>query len=50
LDKAGKILDLGCGIGANTQYLIERGYHVLSADYSREALKSIERLQPITPA
>ena len=26
------ILDLGCGTGANTQYLAERGFRVLSAD------------------
>lgn len=40
------ILDLGCGIGADTAYLIERGYKVLSADYSREALSSIHEHIP----
>lgn len=35
------ILDLGCGLGANTLYLKERGYNVLAADFSEEALKSI---------
>lgn len=37
-----EILDLGCGIGADTLYLIERGYNVLSCDFSKEALKSIQ--------
>lgn len=44
--KNGDFLDLGCGMGANTQYLLERGYSVLSADYSREGLKSIEQFIP----
>lgn len=38
-----EILDLGCGIGADTLYLIERGFHVLSCDFSDEALKSIQK-------
>lgn len=41
-NKDTEILDLGCGIGADTLYLIERGYNVLSCDFSNEALKSIE--------
>lgn len=36
------ILDLGCGNGANTYYLINQGYHVLSVDYAKEALKNID--------
>lgn len=36
------ILDLGCGIGADTLYLIERGYNVLSCDFSKEALKNVQ--------
>lgn len=36
-------LDLGCGTGADTRWLLDHGYSVLSADYSREALRSIER-------
>lgn len=45
LKKAGKsvVLDLGCGTGADTQYLVERGYNVLAADYSRSALRSIQK-------
>lgn len=41
-NKYNEILDLGCGIGADTLYLIERGYNVLSCDFSTEALKSIQ--------
>ena len=41
-NKTNEILDLGCGIGADTLYLIERGYNVLSCDFSNEALKSIQ--------
>ena len=41
-NKDNEILDLGCGIGADTLYLIERGYNVLSCDFSNEALKSIQ--------
>ena len=41
-NKPSEILDLGCGVGADTLYLIERGYNVLSCDFSKEALKSVE--------
>ena len=36
------ILDLGCGNGANTLYLIERRYQVLSVDYALEALQNVK--------
>lgn len=45
-NKDNEILDLGCGIGADTLYLLERGYNVLSCDFSVEALKSIENNIP----
>ncbi len=45
-NKKNEILDLGCGIGADTLYLIERGYNVLSCDFSNEALKSIQKNIP----
>lgn len=41
-NKDREILDLGCGIGADTLYLLERGYDVLSCDFYNEALKSIQ--------
>lgn len=43
LNKNKEILDLGCGIGADTLYLIERGYDVLSCDVSKEALVNVEK-------
>lgn len=32
------ILELGCGVGLDARYLIERGYRVIATDYSHEAL------------
>ncbi len=42
-NKNEEILDLGCGIGADTLYLIERGFNVLSCDFSKDALESINK-------
>ena len=36
-----KFLDLGCWNGADTLYLVERGYKVISVDYSKEAVNNI---------
>ena len=41
-NKDNEILDLGCVTDADTLYLIERGYKVLSCDFSKEALKSVK--------
>jgi len=35
------VIDLGCGIGNDTLYLTERGFNVISCDYSIEALKRL---------
>ena len=35
------ILDLGCGEGNDTLYLIEKGYKVISLDYSKESLNIV---------
>lgn len=45
-NKEEEILDLGCGIGADTLYLLERGYKVLSCDFSVNALRSIKKHIP----
>ncbi len=41
-----EILDLGCGNGADTLYLITKKYKVLSCDFSKEALKNIKENIP----
>lgn len=35
------IIDLGCGSGNDTLYLIERGYEVISCDFSEKALEKL---------
>jgi SAM-dependent methyltransferase len=42
------IIDLGCGFGNDTLYLYERGFKVISCDYSIEALNRLKYfiLQP----
>ena len=35
------IIDLGCGFGNDTLYLSEKGFKVISCDYSQEALKRL---------
>ena len=40
------IIDLGCGTGADTLYLKERGYSVLSVDSSDEALAIVKNKIP----
>jgi SAM-dependent methyltransferase len=35
------IVDLGCGFGNDTLYLCQKGYRVISCDFSREALKKV---------
>ncbi|WP_094606727.1 hypothetical protein SPSIL_011480 [Sporomusa silvacetica DSM 10669] len=44
------IIDLGCGFGNDTLYLCERGYKVISCDFSDEALKRLESFinEPVT--
>lgn len=41
-----EIIDLGAGIGADTLYLSEKGYKVISCDYSEEALKILKESIP----
>lgn len=38
----GKALDLGCGLGQYTKYLLNKGFDVISADISIEALNNLK--------
>lgn len=40
------IVDLGCGLGNNTRYLIEKGKEVLACDYSKLAIETIQKEMP----
>lgn len=46
LSKNTAIVDLGCGSGGNTLYLFERGYDVISCDFSDEAIKNLREHIP----
>lgn len=39
-------MDLGCGTGNDTLYLVERGFKVISCDYSEVALEKIKKVIP----
>ena len=38
------VLELGCGIGQDTRYLVDRGLRVIAGDYSRAALDTAREL------
>lgn len=38
----GKALDLGCGLGQYTKYLMDKGYDVISSDISTEVLNKLK--------
>ncbi|MBQ3415407.1 MAG: class I SAM-dependent methyltransferase [Clostridia bacterium] len=40
------IIDLGCGSGNDTLYLVERGKKVIPCDYSRNAVQNIQKNFP----
>jgi SAM-dependent methyltransferase len=40
------VIDLGCGLGNDTAFLLERGFRVVACDCSAEALASIARNFP----
>ena len=40
------IVDLGCGLGNNTLYLVEKGKQVLACDYSEIAIETIKKEIP----
>lgn len=48
LPQKGRALDLGCGIGQYTRWLMEHGFRVISADISRLALEETGKINPNT--
>ena len=44
--KVQPIIDLGCGTGGDSLYLIERGYKVIAGDYSEESLSIVNKYLP----
>jgi len=40
------VIDLGCGSGNDTKYLLERGYQVTACDYSDVAVERVRRIFP----
>ena len=45
LKRAGKALDLGCGAGNDTRYLLDRGFDVTAMDADRAAIDAIAALR-----
>lgn len=45
--KEGTVLDIACGDGRNSIYLIEKGFKVTGVDFSEEALKRLEHFVEI---
>lgn len=39
-------LDLGCGLGQDTKYLMEQGFKVISTDIAKEALEQLKKKIP----
>lgn len=40
-------IDLGCGLGQDSIYLLENGFNVISCDFSDKALNKLKKMYPI---
>lgn len=45
-NKSEMILDLGCGNGEDTAWLLQNGYQVISVDYSDYAVEKVNQINP----
>ena len=45
LPPGSRILELGCGLGADARHFAGRGHHVVAVDYSRPAIEQLGTLQ-----
>lgn len=43
------IVELGCGWGNDTAYLLEKGFEVVGCDFSEESIKVMKELYPSVP-
>lgn len=46
--KIGKALDLGCGLGQYTAFLLDKGFETVSADISKDVLLKVKENHPAT--
>lgn len=44
--KCKKAIDLGCGIGQDTKWLLDKGFDVISCDFSKRALNKLKEIIP----
>lgn len=45
----GVVLDLGCGNGEDTKYLIDCGFEVISADFSNSSIEALSEIRGSNP-
>ena len=45
LPPGSRILELGCGLGADARHFAAHGHHVVAVDYSRPAIESLQRFR-----
>lgn len=46
-NKVSKVLDLGCGVGRNLLYLVEKGFNTYGIDISPEGVQQTQKMLPL---